>query len=202
MGLLSQSALPCRLSPAHLATFDARFTSADDVDAQLNHILSSAIPISVSVYEQVATFLKTAKATQSQIAQDASRVGDHLLRAAFSAVANTGLHSFAPDVFGNPESMYNLAHEHVAIHSFRSIASLFAYSTIYPVDMSLVKDEHLLRRFYRSFLYGYLKMKAGREERFPGRTRLDVALNNNWRRREEVCSTVYHPIICSWLTNH
>ncbi|KAJ6593731.1 hypothetical protein B0H19DRAFT_847343, partial [Mycena capillaripes] len=168
MGHLSQSALPIRLPASHMATFEARFASAEDVDAQLNETLASAIPPSLSVYEQVSAFLNTAKAMDSQTASDAARVGDHHLRAAFSAIANAGLHSFTPDVFDNPEFMYNLAHEHIFIHSFRSLGLVFAYSAIFPVDLELIKDEHLLRRFYRSFIYGYLKTKAAREERRPG----------------------------------
>ncbi|KAJ7312800.1 hypothetical protein DFH08DRAFT_717317, partial [Mycena albidolilacea] len=169
IGLLSQSAVPIRL-PANLKNqFEQRFSSPEDLDAQLNGILASAIPPTNSVYEQVAAFLHTARAMNSQTASDAARVGDHYIRSVYNAVANVGLHVFAPDIFGNPESLYNLAHEHVAIHSFRTIASLFAYSSIYRVDLSLIKDDHLLRRFYRSFIYGRMKDLASKEERRPGR---------------------------------
>ncbi|KAJ7321338.1 hypothetical protein DFH08DRAFT_713015, partial [Mycena albidolilacea] len=169
MGLLSQSAVPIRL-PADLRNqFEQQFSSPEDLDAQLNGILASAIPPTNSVYEQVAAFLHTARAMNSQTASDAARVGDHHIHSVYNAIANVGLHVFVPDVFGNPESLYNLAHEHVAIHSFRTIASLFAYSSIYRVDLSLIKDDHLLRRFYRSFIYGHMKDLASKEERRPGR---------------------------------
>ncbi|KAJ7855445.1 hypothetical protein B0H14DRAFT_2353195, partial [Mycena olivaceomarginata] len=169
MGLLSQSAVPIRLPADLMNQFEQRFSSPGDLDAQLNGILASAIPPTNSVYEQVAAFLHTTRAMNSQTASDAARVGDHHLRSMYNAVANVGLHVFAPDVFGNPESLYNLAHEHVAIHSFRTIASLFAYSSIYCVDLSLIKDDHFLRRFYRSFIYGRMKDLASKEERRPGR---------------------------------
>ncbi|KAJ7844360.1 hypothetical protein B0H14DRAFT_2358665, partial [Mycena olivaceomarginata] len=169
MGLLSQSAVPICLPADLMNQFEQRFSSPEDLDAQLNGILTSAIPPTNSVYEQVAAFLHTARAMNSQTASDAARVGDHHLRSMYNAVANVGLHVFAPDVFGNPESLYNLAHEHVAIHSFRTIASLFAYSSIYRVDLSLIKDDHFLRRFYRSFIYGRMKDLASKEERRPGR---------------------------------
>jgi hypothetical protein len=195
MGLLSQSAVPIRLPADLMNQFEQRFSSPEDLDAQLNGILASAIPPTNSVYEQVAAFLHTARVMNSQTASDAARVGDHHLRSVYNAVANVGLHVFAPDVFGNPESLYNLAHEHVAIHSFRTIASLFAYSSIYRVDLSLIKDDHFLRRFYRSFIYGRMKDLASKEERRPGRVGVDIVLNNIYRRRDEVCFTPYRLLL-------
>ncbi|KAJ7810196.1 hypothetical protein B0H13DRAFT_1667623, partial [Mycena leptocephala] len=103
----------------------------------------------------------------------------------FNTVANAALPYFAPDVFGNPESMYNLAHEHIAIHSFRAAAMLFAYSSIYRVTLSYVQDQHLLQRFYRSFIYGHMKTLAAKEERRPGRVELDVVLNAIYRQKKE-----------------
>ncbi|KAF8190736.1 hypothetical protein K438DRAFT_2018587 [Mycena galopus ATCC 62051] len=186
MGLLSQSAVPIRLPADIVAGFEQRFSSPEDLDGHLNSILAAAIPPTNSVYEQVAAFLNTAKAMTSQTATDAARVGDHHLHSMFNAVANAGLQVFAPDVFGNPESLYNLAHEHVAIHSFCAIASLFAYSSIYSVDLSLIKDDHLLRHFYRSFMYGRMKSQASKEERCPGRVGVDIVLNNIYRRHDEM----------------
>ncbi|KAJ7315556.1 hypothetical protein DFH08DRAFT_820481 [Mycena albidolilacea] len=63
-----------------------------------------------SVYEQVATFLHTARAMNSQTASDVVQVGSHHLRSMYNAVANVGLHVFAPDIFGNPESFFIYGH--------------------------------------------------------------------------------------------
>jgi hypothetical protein len=196
MGLLSQRDVPTRLSADAMAPFEARFACADDVDAQLSEILAAAIPPTSAIRQQVTDFLKTAKAAGTQTGADAHRVGEDHLRSIFNTVANAALPYFAPDVFGNPESMYNLAHEHIAIHSFRAAATLFAYSSIYRVTLSYVQDQHLLQRFYRSFIYGHMKTLAAKEERRPGRVGLDVVLNAIYRRREEVCS---YPVICCCL---
>ncbi|KAJ7935735.1 hypothetical protein B0H13DRAFT_1590047, partial [Mycena leptocephala] len=165
MGLLSQRDVPTRLSADAMAPFEARFACADDVDAQLSEILAAAIPPTSAIRQQVTDFLKTAKAAGTQTGADAHRVGEDHLRSIFNTVANAALPYFAPDVFGNPESMYNLAHEHIAIHSFRAAATLFAYSSIYRVTLSYVQDQHLLQRFYRSFIYGHMKTLAAKEER-------------------------------------
>ncbi|KAJ7120286.1 hypothetical protein C8R44DRAFT_623714, partial [Mycena epipterygia] len=198
MNLLSQSAVPRRLSDSEMAPFEARFSSANDVNAQVSHLISTAIPPSTNVYKKVSAFLSSAQAMDSQIARDAKRIGDHHLLVIFNAIANAGLHAFAPDVFGNVESMYNLLHEHLAIHTFRSVASAWAYSSLCPVTTRLLNDYNLLRSFYRSFVYGYLRELARKEDLVPGRVVQSIANNNTYRRREEVCFVSY-PLICFWL---
>ncbi|KAJ7145955.1 hypothetical protein C8R44DRAFT_723816 [Mycena epipterygia] len=168
MGLLSQSVAPIRLSTEAMAPFNSRFASVEDVDAQMTDILAAAIEPSAAVGEQVKEFLRTARGTATQTGSDAAAVGVDHLSAMFNAVANAGLHTFTPDVFGNPESMYNLIYEQVAVHSFRAVASNFGYSAIYRVNLNMVLDDHLVHRFYRSFVYGHMKLQAGREERRPG----------------------------------
>ncbi|KAJ7839046.1 hypothetical protein B0H14DRAFT_2588226 [Mycena olivaceomarginata] len=162
MGLLSQSAVPICLPADLMNQFEQRFSSPEDLDAQLNG-------------RRLLTYRKGDEQPNSLRCRASRRPS------MYNAVANIGLHVFAPDVFGNPESLYNLTHEHVAIHSFRTIA----YSSIYRVDLSLIKDDHFLRRFYRSFIYGRMKDLASKEERCPGRVGVDIVLNNIYRRRDE-----------------
>ncbi|KAJ7726299.1 hypothetical protein B0H14DRAFT_2641158 [Mycena olivaceomarginata] len=107
----------------------------------------------------VVAFLRSAKTMSSQTAMDAARIGEHHLRTMFGALANAGLPSFTPDVFGNPESLYNIAHELVALHSFRIVATNYGYSVPYAVNLAIAKDDHLIQRFYRSFIYGYMKIR-------------------------------------------
>lgn len=187
MGLLSQADVPKRIPAEEMAPFEARFSSPDDVAAQLSVIIDKAIPPSTSAYTQLSSFLRSVKTANSQTAKDASRVGDNHLRIIFNAIATAGLHAFKPDVFGNPESIYNLVHEHLAIHTFRTIASAWAYSSFCEINLSLLEDYNLLRSFYRSFIFGYLKDQASKEERIPGSVVKNIGNNNVYRRREEVC---------------
>jgi hypothetical protein len=85
-------------------------------------------------------------------------------------------------LFGNPESLYNIAHELVALHSFRIVATNYGYSAPYAVNLAIAKDDHLIQCFYRSFIYGYMKSQAGIEERRPGQVVRNITLNNVlWR---------------------
>ncbi|KAJ7205122.1 hypothetical protein B0H12DRAFT_1035122, partial [Mycena haematopus] len=168
MRLLSQSEVPKHLTVAEMALFEKRFSSSDDIEAQLSVIISKAIPPSSSQYTQISSTLRSIRTGSSQTAKDASRIGDHHLRVIFNAIATAGLREFTPDVLGNPETMYNLIHEHLALHTFCTIASAWAYSSTYKIDMALLQDYNLLRSLYRSFIYGYLREKTGQEDRNPG----------------------------------
>ncbi|KAJ7715629.1 hypothetical protein B0H16DRAFT_1339605, partial [Mycena metata] len=178
---LTAQSVPTPIPTGVKASFEARFSPTDDVAARLSHLLSQAVPPASAAFREVTEFLNTARGTQSQISNWAARVAEHHLSAMFNAVSNTGLLSFAPDVFGNADSLYNLAHEHVFVHSFRAVASLFAYSTIFDVNLTLLNDEHLLRRFYRSFVFGHLGKQARIENRHPGQVAINIIKNNQTR---------------------
>lgn len=201
MQLLTSRDVPERLTEEIKAPFEKRFKSADDVQEQLNTLLANAIPATEAVYQKVADFLNSVEAMDAQIAIDAAKLGDHHLRSMFTAVANAGLPWFKPDVFGNAESLYNLTHEHVFVHSFRVVGTLFGYSGMYDIKMALVRDDAFVRRFYRSFVYGYMKDQAGIEGRRPGQVSVNIMKNNITRRREDVRSIPFL-LICFWLTKY
>ncbi|KAJ7028604.1 hypothetical protein C8F04DRAFT_1188413 [Mycena alexandri] len=157
MGLLSQQAVPTRFPAKAMASFETGFSSADDVDGDMP---AAAMSLSDAVHGQVAAFLNSARVLDGQIAKDATSVGGHHLYCMFSAIADAGLPSFRPNVFGNPESAYNLVHEGVFVDSFRAVASSSAYSSLYVVSLPSINDENLLRRVYRSFVYGFLRTQA------------------------------------------
>ncbi|KAJ7715625.1 hypothetical protein B0H16DRAFT_1339616, partial [Mycena metata] len=186
MRRLTAQSVPTPIPPAVKASFEARFSPTDDVTARLDDLLSQAVPPANTAFREVTDFLNTARGTQSQISNCAARVAENHLSAMFNAVSNAGLLSFAPDVFGNADSLYNLAHEHVFVHSFRAVGLLFAYSTIFEVNLALIHDEHLLRRFYRSFVFGHLGEQARIENRRPGQVAINIVKNNQTRRRDDV----------------
>ncbi|KAJ7715615.1 hypothetical protein B0H16DRAFT_1741772 [Mycena metata] len=186
MRRLTAQSVPTPIPPTVKASFEARFSPTDDVTARLDDLLSQAVPPANTAFREVTDFLNTARGTQSQISNCAARVAEHHLSAMFNAVSNAGLISFAPDVFGNADSLYNLAHEHVFVHSFRAVGLLFAYSTIFQVNLALIHDEHLLRRFYRSFVFGHLGEQARIENRRPGQVAINIVKNNQTRRRDDL----------------
>jgi hypothetical protein len=159
---LSQNDVLHRLSTEEMAPFANRFSSVDNVAAHVSQIISDSVSSTTTAY---ADFLRNLKESSGRIAKDASRIGDTHLRVIFNAFAAIGLPAFAPDVFGNEESLYNLAHEHLAIHTFCTIAMAWAYTSFCMIPMHLLDDYNLLRSFYRSYVYGYMgDLARGRYE--------------------------------------
>ena len=99
------------------------------------------------------------------------------------------------DIYGNVESLYNLAHETLAIQTFRAIAAGLGYAFI-TMDLSLINDYDMLRNLYRSYIYGYLKEQADRNEK--GSVQDAIARNNAYRRRSQVLD--YQDCRTNWLT--
>ncbi|KAJ7458409.1 hypothetical protein B0H11DRAFT_2243109 [Mycena galericulata] len=202
MNLLSQTAVPHRLSAEEMAPFEARFASVADVKAHVSHLVASAIPATTEIQRKVLAFLNSAKNTNSKIALDAARIGEQHILVIFNAIANAGLHAFAPDVFGNVESMYNLLHEHLAIHTFRTVAVAHAYTGVEPVNQPLLNDYNILRSFYRSYIYGHMAEQARKEDRDPGRVVRDATSNGVYKRRKELQSARAEQIVDDCFDEH
>ncbi|KAJ7438037.1 hypothetical protein B0H11DRAFT_2254973 [Mycena galericulata] len=186
IGVLSHTAVPT-LAASDMAAFEKRYASEDDLRAQLDNIIDHAIPPTDAAYARISEYLKTITASNSQNSRDAARLGQNHLRVIFNGIANAGLTAFAPDILGNEESMYNLIHEHLAIHTFCTLATAHAYVD-FGVKLPLLKEYHLLRSFYRSFVYGLFRKQVRQEAQTPGRVEVLSTKNNVYRRRIDLCN--------------
>jgi len=104
----------------------------------------------------------------------------------FRTVACSGLERWAPDVLsGDPESMYNLLHEHIALTTFEQVAIAFGYSHM-GINLSFITNFSLLRRLYRSFVFSYMFSLAKAEQRKPGSVAKGKEMTNVFKRRSDV----------------
>jgi len=104
----------------------------------------------------------------------------------FRTVACSGLEHWAPDVLsGDPESMYNLLHEHIALTTFEQVAIAFGYSHM-GINLSFITNFSLLRRLYRSFVFSYMFSLAKAEQRKPGSVAKGKEMTNVFKRRSDV----------------
>lgn len=114
------------------------------------------------------------------------RVSETNLLLIFRTVAVLGLRRWAPDVLsGDPDSMYNLLHEHIALTTFEQVASAYGYGFM-GIDMALVRNFVLMCKFYRSFVYSYMHGIAKAESKSPGRVAKDKQMTAVWKRRSDV----------------
>ena len=104
----------------------------------------------------------------------------------FRTVAILGLEQWAPDILScDPDSMYNLLHEHIALITFEQVSSTFSYSHM-GLDLSLLHDFPLMRKLYQSFIFNYMYNITKVEAKKPGSIAKGKLMSNVWKCRDEV----------------
>lgn len=133
-----------------------------------------------------ASMLVAALPEGSTIANNIRRVSETHLHYLFRSVACVGLRRWAPDVLSkDPDSMYNLLHEHIALTTFEQMAGSCGYDFTGIVP-SFARDFVLMRKMYRSFVYSYMYDIAKTEAKSPGHVAKDKQMSAVWRRRQDV----------------
>ncbi|KAE9390223.1 hypothetical protein BT96DRAFT_1002457 [Gymnopus androsaceus JB14] len=125
------------------------------------------MPSSATALAAVAAVQKASFMGRSQIAKDANRVEEAHLFIMFNTVANLGLICWQPDVLGTIESIYNPLHEHLAISTFKTVATAFEY-TFMNADLSFLSNYSFLVKLYQSFVFGLMAEKARKEGKATG----------------------------------
>ncbi len=104
----------------------------------------------------------------------------------FQTVAAAGLSRWAPEVFtGNSDSMYNLLHEYIALLTFQQVLDAYGYNHIGALK-KFHSDFGLMRKFYHSFVFSYMRGRARAEQKNPGSVAQSVTLANITKRWQDV----------------
>ncbi|VDB99908.1 unnamed protein product [Peniophora sp. CBMAI 1063] len=107
------------------------------------------------------------------------------IKFAYGALFSLGLSAWTPDIYGNnPDSLYNLLHETIAISTFEHMCASFAY-TVFGVDFEHLKDSVLLQKMYRHFVFSYLRKSGEKEAERPGALKEESELSNLYKRRQK-----------------
>jgi len=123
------------------------------------------------------------------ITNNIKRIPESHLLLMFRSVACLGLQQWAPDVLsGDPESMYNLLHEHIALKTFEQVSGAFGYSHM-GTNLSCINDFALMRKFYRNFVFSYMHGIAKSEAKNPGSVAKAKQMTGVWKRRSVVCNS-------------
>ncbi|TDL13600.1 hypothetical protein BD410DRAFT_685361, partial [Rickenella mellea] len=85
----------------------------------------------------------------------------------FRGVSGLGLEVWQPDFTGSPDSIYNSAHELVALQSFRTVLTTGGYNFLQP-DLRFATDAHLHRKLYRHIIFSYQRKRLELESREAG----------------------------------
>lgn len=127
--------------------------------------------------------LRTAnQVNTSTIGKNILRMKDFHLQMIFSAVLSAGLTNWNPDVLGSPDSLYNQAHEIVAIQSFQVVATAYGYTHM-GIDLSRLQNIILIQELYKSFVYSHMANLTRMDLKNPGSVSRGNAATNAYRRR-------------------
>ena len=184
--LPSQNLVPPKVTVADRAHYNSRFSSESAIKSSVHASLDAN---SVDINEarsRVRQLLDSLTDLNSTTANHIQRIDESFLCLMFRTVSFFGLAHWAPDVLSqDPNSMYNLLHEHIALVTFEQVAAGFGYSHL-GIDLSLTHNFVLMRKLYRNFVYSYMLGIAKLENKTPGSVAKSKTMTNVWKRRKEV----------------
>jgi hypothetical protein len=182
-----QNATPPKVTDADRLQYNARFSSEHAVRSSVHASLNQNATNITEARAKVQNFLSSLPEDAHSITANHIRciLQSHLL-VMFRTVAFFGLARWAPDLLsGNPDSIYNLLHEHIALITFEQVASAYGYSHV-GINLQFVQDFVVLRKFYRNFVYSHMYNIAKLEAKTPGGVLKANEMTNTWKRRHEV----------------
>ncbi|PPQ75303.1 hypothetical protein CVT26_015247 [Gymnopilus dilepis] len=151
-----QNSPPPPISEAERQAYATRFTSEDHVRTSVRDRLSANTEYVEAAKDRLKA-LKASFSATSSISTNISRIPEPLLLYAFQIIASFGLRRWAPDVLSqDPDSMYNLLHEYLALNTFEQLAAAHGYAHM-GLNLANVRDFALMRKLYRNFIFSYLR---------------------------------------------
>ncbi|KAF8226856.1 hypothetical protein L208DRAFT_1406364, partial [Tricholoma matsutake] len=137
-----QSTVPPKVTPEDQVPFTQRYLS----EAQLQNLVTSSLDDNSGRIQDAKA--KVAELVSSledgMIALNIRCIQECHLLLIFRTVACLGLAKWAAYVLsGDPESMYNLLHEHIALKTFEQVSAAYGYSHM-GANLSCVHDFALM----------------------------------------------------------
>lgn len=177
--------LPPAVSSDDLTKYAKRYSSEAEVRSSVKDYLTQNANNINNAPLQLAALEVLLKETSIR-SKNIQRIPEQHRLLMFRTVACSGLNHWAPDVLGgDPESMYNLLHEHIALTTFEQVVSAFGYSHM-GINLSFITNFSLLRRLYRNFVFSYMFSLAKAEQRKPGSVAKGKEMTHVFKRRSDV----------------
>ncbi|EDR04503.1 uncharacterized protein LACBIDRAFT_330689 [Laccaria bicolor S238N-H82] len=154
--LLSQNSVPPKVTLVDRAHYNSRFSSESAIKSSVHASLDANSVDINQAQSRVQQLLDSLTDLNSTTANHIQRIDESFLCLMFRTISFFGLARWAPDVLSqDPNSMYNLLHEHIALVTFEQVAAGFGYSHL-GIDLSLIRNSVLMRKLYCNFVYSYM----------------------------------------------
>jgi hypothetical protein len=180
-----QNAIPPVISDDDRAAYAGRFVNEAQVKSSVQDSLHRNSTY-INAAETRLNNLYNSLSDNSIISNNIRRISKPQLLFVFRTVACSGLPCWAPDVQSmDPDSIYNLLHEYIAVNTFQQVAISHGYDHM-GINRELINDFPMLRKFYRSFVYSYISKIAKMEAKSPGAVEKSHERENIVKRRSDV----------------
>ena len=185
--LPSQDQLPPKLDAEKISVYQQRFSNAGAIATSVRSILRDNSKAIDAVLAKVTEFRNNLPdETSSTISGNIRRIPEDHLHYMHRAVATLGLSGWNPDVMStDPNSMYNILHEQLAIQTFQHVVISHGYAH-FAINHEKMTPS-LLLQLYRSFVYGRMRDLVKRDLKSPGGVQRDTIATNMYKRRNDVC---------------
>ncbi|PPQ92329.1 hypothetical protein CVT25_008511 [Psilocybe cyanescens] len=118
-GMITQTSIPSKVTPVIQAQYNVCFNSEEHIVDSVTATLV-ATEVNFHVADNRVQELRNSLSAEGQIAKDIGHMNNEFLQLMFRSVVQIGLLTWAPDISGNnPNSIYNLLHEQIAIKTFK-----------------------------------------------------------------------------------
>jgi len=135
--------MPPAVTEREKAPFKMCFSSEQQVKSSVTASLDQNSGLIHDSHTLVKNFLKSLP-DGGIISNNIKCMSQSNLQLMFRTVAILGLEQWAPDILScDPDSMYNLLHEHITLITFKQVSRTFGYSHM-GLDLSLIHNFPLM----------------------------------------------------------
>ena len=181
-----QNAIPPTVTQDDRLRFSDQFSSAVAIRTSIQASLDANVCNINDAQARVRRLLAALPEDHSTTANHIQCIPESHILLMFRSMSYFGLARWAPDIMsGDPDSMYNILHEHITLITFEQVASAFGYSHL-GINLQLVQYFVLLHKLYRNFVFSHMYKLAKLEARSPGSIAKGNDMMNVWRRCKEV----------------
>lgn len=185
LGIYSQTSIPPAANTDNITHFEKHFLDTTQLKMSVQAaFLNYGTHINEARNNVIEANSKLAK-VNTRIAKNLSGLRELHKEFIFQCIAAAGLERFSPDIMGSFESMYNLVHKQIGVHTFRAIAAQGGYDFM-ECNIAMTKQIGLVTQMYRNFLFSRLKMIVATELKKPGRVVQAAEANSASKQRTEV----------------
>jgi hypothetical protein len=173
-----------------LVAFAARFGTTAMLEAVTEKSPARVAPESVA---QLSGILS--KQLNGRLIKQRTKVGELHLAKMRHRLARYGFTSWAPHMDGNSNSLFNIAHQDIAMESFRDLAGAGEYAWT-GMKRIHVGNWLMQEKYYRNSVFNRLKNVYLAEERKPGKAADLKGRDTVCKRRNRVSARRYFTLIC------